>query len=398
MPSLSSPTCVARARSCEIASAWALTGILSPRPTVRVIVHELDGELLNSYEGSRRTSSSAPETPWAMYLADRDRRYRYLAFDLDAKGERGPADADRDARALAALLHSAGLAPLICESGPSGGRHVWVGLAETVDAETVATLARLARRIAPTLDIAPLTNPATGCVRPPGAPHRHGGSSRVLTGLLDWLTYPTGTAAQVHAAVEHLAELHTEASPAAAEPTTPAPTCGPLPVDHHGRLYLPGPKRPLPASAMQALHGALGGQDASAVLWRVLIGAVGARWRFVDIAALVDSAPGLEHVRSRREGGRRVRRARGEVVAVLRRQWDKAVRWVSARPRLVGADPTFDARAEAVAAHVRGVQERADASPGRWVVGGGPSDRRVLDALCVLALEAVEVVTVATEV
>ena len=127
MPSLSSPTCVARARSCEIASAWALTGILSPRPTVRVIVHELDGELLNSYEGSRRTSSSAPETPWAMYLADRDRRYRYLAFDLDAKGERGPADADRDARALAALLHSAGLAPLICESGPSGGRHVLPG-------------------------------------------------------------------------------------------------------------------------------------------------------------------------------------------------------------------------------------------------------------------------------
>ncbi|MCW1006871.1 hypothetical protein OJ594_10990, partial [Streptococcus anginosus] len=104
-------------------------------------MHDIDGELLNEYAGSRRLSLDAPATPWAMYLAGPDRRYRFLAFDLDAKGGRTAADADRDAHALAATLHEAGLPPVICESGPSGGRHVWVGLADSVDPETVATLA-----------------------------------------------------------------------------------------------------------------------------------------------------------------------------------------------------------------------------------------------------------------
>ena len=87
------------------ASSWALTGMLSPRPTARVAVHDIDGQLLNEYAGSRRLSLDAPATPWAMYLAGPDRRYRFLAFDLDAKGGRTAADADRDAHALAATLH-----------------------------------------------------------------------------------------------------------------------------------------------------------------------------------------------------------------------------------------------------------------------------------------------------
>ena len=77
------------------------------------------------------------------------------------------------------LLDRAGADYLVAESGPGGGRHVWAALAEPVDAETVAGLARLMRHLCPTLDLAPLTNPATGCVRPPGAPHRAGGASEV---------------------------------------------------------------------------------------------------------------------------------------------------------------------------------------------------------------------------
>ena len=75
--------------------------MLSPRPTARVSVHDIDGQLLNEYAGSRQLSLGPPATPWAMYLAGPDRRYRFLAFDLDAKGGRTAADADHDARALA---------------------------------------------------------------------------------------------------------------------------------------------------------------------------------------------------------------------------------------------------------------------------------------------------------
>ena len=73
---------------------------------------------------------------------------------------------------------------------------------------------------------------------------------------------------------------------------------------------------------------------------------------------------------------------------MLRRQWRKAVQHVATTARQVGSDPTFDARADAITAHVRDVQARADATAGRWGTGAGPGDRRVLDVLCVLALQA----------
>ena len=342
------------------------------------------GQVLNEYRpgADRRIDGVEPDRPWAVYLAGTDHRFRLLAFDLDAKTD--AAAAQRDAQLLAGLLADAGLPAVVCQSGPSGGRHVWVGLAESVDPETVATLARLARHLCPTLDLAPLTNPVTGCVRPPGAPHRAGGHSTVLSGRLDTLTQPTGTAAQVRQLVETLAQLVTDAEPAQAiDPRTP------LPLDHHGRLYLPGPRRPLPRVSAAALDEDAASGDASAVLWRVLIGAAAARWRHADIAALADTAPGLEHVRTYRDRSTRRPRGRREAASVLARQWDKAVKYVASADRQIGDDPTFDARADAIAARVRAVQTRADAAAGRWTRGGGPADRRVLDVLCVLALQAV---------
>ena len=102
----------------------------------------------------------------------------------------------------------------------------------------------------------------------------------------------------------------------------------------------------------------------------------------------MDTEPGLEHVRTYRDRSHRTPRGRIGAERVLRRQWDKAVRYVATSGRQVGDDPTFDARADAIAAHVRQVQSRTDAAAGRWTRGGGPADRRVLDVLCVLALQA----------
>lgn len=105
----------------------------------------------------------------------------------------------------------------------------------------------------------------------------------------------------------------------------------------------------------------------------------------------MQTSPGLEHVRTSRDrSGRRTRPPSGpnSAAAVLGRQWRKAVQYVPGSDRRIGDDPTFDARADTIAAHVREVQARADAAAGRWTRGGGPADRRILDVLCVLALQA----------
>lgn len=363
---------------------------MSPRPVVRVAAVDAYGQVVNTYTGHRRVTGDEPDRPWAVYLAGPDHRFRLLCFDLDAKTA-GTADAaERDAATIAGLLRDVGLSAVVCQSGPGGGRHVWTALAEGVDAATVASLARLTRHLCPTLDLSPLSNPATGCVRPPGAPHRAGGRSTVLAGDLSALTTPSGTAAQVRALVSRLAQLVVDA-----EPAHDVDSRTPLPVDEHARLYLPGPRRELPAVSAAALREDAAVGDASAVLWRVLVGAAAARWRHADVAALAATAPGLEYVRTRKvttgtDHYRVPRPTRGadSPAAVLRRQWDKAVRYVASADRQIGDDPTFDPRAGAIAAHVRAVQTRADAAAGRWTRAGGPADRRVLDVLCVLALQA----------
>lgn len=340
------------------------------------------GQVLNQYATTRRITGSEPEQPWAIYLAGADGRFTLVCLDHDAKNADTAAAAERDAAISAGILSRAGLHPVVCASGPTGGRHVWVALADSIDAETVGTLARLLHHICPTLDVAPLSNPATGCVRPPGAPHRAGGHSTVLTGHLEDLTSPTGTAAQLEAALAHIAQLVEDAAP------TDVPAAHrPLPMDAHGHLYLPGPRRALPSRSAAAVDEDAASGDASAVLWRVLIGAAAARWRFEDVATLIDR-PGLAHARSLRDRSTRRPRSSSDTRATLARQWHKAVQHVAATPRRATTDdPTFDPRAKAIATTVLHVQERADAAGGRWTTPAGPADRRVLDTLCLMALQ-----------
>jgi len=374
-------------RPLSRSQAWELTRAVSPRPLVRVADVDAYGKAVNTYTRRARTAGARPDAPWAVYLTDQTGSFRLLAFDFDAaKG-----DPAADAATLCGWLENAGLPHLLTRSGPSGGRHVWLALADAdaVDAGTVDTLARLVRARLNSLDIAPLSNPVTGCVRPPGAPHRAGGSSTVLAGDLSALTVPTVTAADVARLVEVLAAGHRP------DPVAPLDPAAALLTDRAGRLYLPGVRRQLPAGSVQALEVDAAAMDANQVVRRVLVGAAAARWRCADIAVLVAHSPGLEHIRSQGQGPGVARRVRspGEGRAVLARQWDRAVRWVATHPRASTLeDPTFEPRAAALAALVDDTQTRADAAAGRWAGPGGPADRRVLDALCVLSLQAVSAV------
>ena len=370
----------AAGRPLPRSDAWALTRAISPRALVRVADVDAYGQVVNTYTRRARVDGVCPDAPWAVYLADDAGLFHLLAFDFDA----GKGDPGADSAVLCGWLEQAGLPHVLTRSGPGGGRHVWLALANGVGAGTVDTLARLVRARLPSLDIAPLTNPVTGCVRPPGAPHRRGGTSTALAGAPAMLSAGSVTAADVARLLDTLSAGFRLELPA------PVDRAAPLPVDGAGRLYLPGLRRELPAGSAEALQTDAAAADANRVLRRVLVGAVSARWRCADVAPLVASCPGLEHVRSQGQGPGRPRRLRGAVESrrMLARQWDRAVRWVASHTRAAADDdPTFEPRAAVLAGVVEQVQARADATPGRWAGPGGPADRRVLDALCVLSLQ-----------
>ena len=365
--------------------AWSLAKALSPHPRVRLADVDDDGAVTNSYRSTvpRTGPSPEPGRPYALHLADEAGRYRLLGFDLDAG--KGPVAADVDR--LRTLLTRAGLAHVVCASGPGGGRHVWVALAQPVTAAVVAGVARGLAAMLPSLDTAPLLNPRTGALRPPLTPHRLGGRSEVVDGKLSDLLRPVAGPAQVLTLLG-LLEAHTTA------PQHPVEAV-PAGRDADGHRCLPGPRRGLSGRAHAALHEVLpASADASAVLATVLCGAVRARWHLADVLALLPTAAGLDHARTERAGtGPRRQRQPAEQTAVLTRQWNRAVDVVCANPRSVtdtaAADPTFLPRCAVVVAAVAVVQGRADACPGGWARPGGPADRRVLDVACELMLAAV---------
>ncbi len=154
---------------------------------------------------------------------------------------------------------------MTARTGPTGGRHVWVALSQPA-APDVARLARALARLLPSLDTAPLANPRTGALRPPGAPHRLTGASQVLAGRPAGLLAATATTAQLLT----LAGLVEQAAPDSAG-TSASRAVG---RDAAGHPHLLGEHRPLPRAARAALDRPMPAEaDASAVLATVLAGA-----------------------------------------------------------------------------------------------------------------------------
>ena len=156
-------------------AAWRVFApLVAARPVMRVSV---DGG--RSYPRARVLAAGRPAVPAAVATFDTDGRAPNVVFDLDvSKG--GPARVAADAERLAALLDGVGAAYVLDES-PSGGLHVHVPLAEPAGFDEVARVMTAAKALFASLDRAPMSNRKTGCIRPPGAAHRLGGSQRLVT-------------------------------------------------------------------------------------------------------------------------------------------------------------------------------------------------------------------------
>lgn len=372
---------------------WDLVQGASPRQVVRVAQRDTAGEVLNLYSGLAPIEGPAPAEPWALLLANDDGEFELLAFDFDSSN----GDPAKDARTLATALAKAGIPNCVTQSGPSKGRHVWIGMAEPLDAETTKDLGKLVKLLCPSLDLSPLSNPRSGCVRPPGAPHRVSGTSRVIGGNEVELVMRKTTRAQIEALEEILtAQIPNDVLYPEPQHLPPRMTStGDMVLGQKaiqeaadGHPWLPGTKTGLSTNATQALKTpAKKIQDASGVLWTVLLGAARAHWTLTQTREALAHSAAMTHIVSAAHGSSRRRRNRWEQKRLLGRQWKKAV--TAAAERVEGSDPTFIDRADAVATVIEGLQSRADVSAARWQSPGGHADRLVLDAMCVIALEAV---------
>ncbi|MFB9891528.1 hypothetical protein [Planobispora takensis] len=350
----------------------------------------------HTYTATAKLGEDPPAGPFAWYLTNARREFEFIVFDLD----RGRGDVERDADELMSVLEAADIRYLVCVSGPAHGLHLWVPT-EPMAAAVVRALARAAARRLPTLDISPLTNARTGCVRPPGAPHRHGGISIPVD---QWVPItPEATAAVLAErnpaeAIERLAVLldvmtsapdQIEAEAVRTIETTPN---GPR---------LAGRRHPVDVAELLATTPEPGAGHAH--LARILVQLALARWSAPEVARLLEDhlqAPGLVHLR--RQGGARSRhRGPGERAALISRQWERAVAYAATlRPPAAptgGQDDDaeqqnapadeWDVRLAAVVPLVTGVRAAIAAEPGRWSTPAGPADRRALEYVLELALQ-----------
>lgn len=366
--------------------AWTLSCSLSVRAACRRYRGDGHGGWRNeTYE--RPMGLRAPKGPWAIYLAD-GADYWLACFDFDAHHGGDASAVRRDAGVCARLLADRGIRSVSCVSGPSGGMHVWAASLEGVPAALMRRIAMGMRRLLPTLDPTPLLNPVTGCARPPLSPHRDGGVSRPVRGDLDDLELPEARLPRWRA----LADALDEAAPCPKTAGSGRAPALPAASDGAGRPWIPGTRRPLPGRARRLLDTPVGGGDASAVQWSILLSAARCHWRFADVAALVDR-PGMEHARTTRSGdGPRVPRpvtgAHG-TLAVLVADWSRAVRAATAGASpSFGSDREWSARQARTLRVVRTLWGASLAAPARFSRPGGPADRRVLAALCRTALRA----------
>lgn len=362
-------------------AAWQITRQISLRGSVRAYTRRLkNGQWANNATSDQQISVGMPSGPWALYLAW-EGSYQYICFDLDA--HTGSSQERRqvidDCQAISRLLDQASIPHLVCQSGPAGGRHIWASTLDSLTPRFVKTLSLGLRRLTPSLDITPLSNPATGCARPPYSPHRLGGYSTPLAGGLDALTTPTATIRQW----ETLADLvEQEAAPTLTDDD--ADDKRGLAADPAGHDYLAGIRRTPSHHTLTLINTPITPRtDASRRLWSITLGLINSHWTLTDYLTLAQAGkPGFTHAyASRQTDGHRIPRDRKDTLSILTRTWRRALAWAhthfhTPRPH---TDPQLADRILSL-----WTSHSSQTHPSR----GHASERRALACLCLWALQA----------
>jgi len=267
-----------------------------------------------------------PALPAAVRLYGRDGRARCLALDLDV-GRGGHAQVVADTERLLALVAAIGGRAFVDES-PPGGRHVYLPLQEPVALEDLRPVLRALSALAPSVDLTPMLNAAAGCIRPPGAAHRTGGTQRLVTPYAQARDAALrGNSPQVWRALRDRLAPHFD---------DPSPTFDVNAPDGDEFDAARVPARPLSADYLALARTG----DYSETVYRtgsearqaVLTSAAARGWRLVDVIRHLETGawPGLAGLYGRYRSGWRT---------ALCRDWRKAGAFLAARER-VSNSPT----------------------------------------------------------
>ncbi|MFI5736184.1 hypothetical protein ACIA49_39080 [Kribbella sp. NPDC051587] len=144
--------------------------------------------------GRRPMTKKLPNQPAAIPIYDGTGMTRLLALDLDVK-KTDELQVLRDATTAQRVLEAAG-GRVIVDQSPSGGRHLYLPLAEAISLGEATTLVRALQARLPSLDPQPMLNAKFGVIRPPGSLYKMGkGYQQLITPLAvayDILQRPAG--------------------------------------------------------------------------------------------------------------------------------------------------------------------------------------------------------------
>jgi len=158
--------------------AWALLAPAIAGAGQRVRLSR-DGGRSYPQRWERALRPERPGVPAAVRLFGADGRARCLALDFDVSAggrDRVLTDCARAER----LVTDCGGVPVVDES-VSGGRHLYVLLATPRHLDELRPVLQALSALLPSLDTVPMLNVRAGCLRPPGAAHRAGGSQQLVT-------------------------------------------------------------------------------------------------------------------------------------------------------------------------------------------------------------------------
>lgn len=128
-----------------------------------------------------KITAALPARPAAVLVHGVDGFVSTLCLDLDTSKALKHV-VDQDADAIGRLLTECGLR-WVEDFSPSGGRHLYVPLAEPMDGSAARELVEALALLAPSLDPGPHQNITDGCIRVPGSKHKRGGHQTLVTPL-----------------------------------------------------------------------------------------------------------------------------------------------------------------------------------------------------------------------
>lgn len=161
--------------------SWVLAPLIAGHPTYRLGRWSSGKFHYPRPKNPPRISRRLPAAPAAVMVHGIDGSVATLCLDLDTS-KAAPSVVRSDALRLGALLEECGLR-FVEDFSPSGGRHLYIPLAERLSGSEARVLVEAMALTCPSLDPGPHQNISDGCIRVPGSQHKSGGHQVLVTPL-----------------------------------------------------------------------------------------------------------------------------------------------------------------------------------------------------------------------